>query len=67
MNTDQIELEFAVGQLDASYYHGYYLSAEDIKRIVLFVYRASEYGIDKNDFIELVKKSILNKEIINYG
>ena len=58
MSTDKKELEFTVGQLDASYYHGYYLSAEDIKRIVLFIYRASEYGIDKNDFIELIKESI---------
>lgn len=60
MSTDKAELEFAVGQLDASYHSGYYLDEYDIKRIILFIYRASNYGIDKNDFIQLVKESLEN-------
>ena len=59
---DKKTLEYIIGQLDHSYNHGYYLDQDDIAKMVIFIFRASEYGIDKSDFIKIVTEAIENYE-----
>ena len=60
MNEDRVLLDRVIGQLNHAWNHGYYLDEKDIADAILLIYKASEYGIGKDDLIAIVAKTLNN-------
>ena len=57
---DKMLLDKVMDQLKHSWDHGYYLDEKDISDAILLLYKASEYGIDKDMMISIVKDTLNN-------